>query len=68
MNAEKRKHAPYMKLKGYLVEHDIKVADIAELLGISRNATSGKINGFFDFKVGEVRELEKLGIPHELFF
>lgn len=68
MNAEKRKHAPYMKFKGFMVEHGLKYTDIANLLELSTYSITCKINGATDFTAGELRELETIGIPHDLFF
>ena len=35
----------YAKLKGLMAERGLEVTKLAELLGISRQAASGKING-----------------------
>jgi len=35
----------YAKLKGLMVERGLEVTKLAEILGISRQAASGKING-----------------------
>ena len=35
----------YAKLKGLMAERGLEVTKLAELLGISRQATSAKING-----------------------
>ena len=35
----------YAKLKGLMAERGLEVTKLAELLGISRQAASGKVNG-----------------------
>lgn len=53
--------APYLKLKAYLVENNIKQKDVAEKLGITATSFNSKIhrNGQ-DFTLKEVRALCKL--------
>ena len=47
---------PYFKLKGYFVEHGVKLSDIADDLGISYSSLSKKINrGEQDFTLEQVR-------------
>lgn len=51
----------YPKLKGYLVERDIKQEKVADLLGISRTTVSTILNGKrnADFSMSQVMTLAK---------
>jgi len=49
---------PYNKLKGYLIENDIKQEEVANLLGITRTTFNTKLNrNGLDFSLDEVRKL-----------
>lgn len=49
---------PYNKLKGYLIENDIKQEEVANLLGITRTTFNTKLNrNGLDFSLSEVRKL-----------
>lgn len=52
------KKKPYNKLKGYLIENDIKQEEVANLLGITRTTFNTKLNrNGLDFSLDEVRKL-----------
>ena len=36
---------PYLNLKGEMAKQDVKIENLAELLGLHRNSISKKING-----------------------
>jgi transcriptional regulator with XRE-family HTH domain len=65
-----RKRQPYLKVKAFLVEKEIKHNDLASILDVKRNTVSKKLNGFgADFTLSEVKRLnEKFGIPIAYFF
>ncbi|MCT4544385.1 MAG: helix-turn-helix transcriptional regulator [Vallitalea sp.] len=55
-----RRHKPYSKFKGYMVEHGIKQKEVAELLNKSQSAFNQNLNGTGgDFSVSELRLLCK---------
>ena len=48
----------YVKLKQFMIEHNIKSKDMAELLGLNESVFSKKINmKGSDFNLNEVRKL-----------
>lgn len=62
---------PNLKLKKYMIEHDIKQKDLAKVLGITQSLFSQKINeNRSTFSLEEVRLLcAHLGLNmHEYFF
>lgn len=53
----------YLKLKARLVEKDKKISDLAELLGISRQAVYERLNSNVPFKDYEIVKISNfLGI------
>ena len=50
-------HEPYMGFKGWLRSNSLKYEDIAKLLGLTKGTVSDKINGFSDFRLGEVAKI-----------
>lgn len=60
----------YFKLKGFLVENNIKQKAVAEMLGISVPTFNKKLNGTAgDFSVKEARIIcEKLKADVNIFF
>lgn len=58
-----------LKFKGWLVENNIKQAEIASVLGISRELTNAKINGREDFTLAQVKTLcEHYKLSADIFF
>lgn len=58
-----------LKFKGYCVEHGIKQAEIAEILGIDISNANRKINGAQDFTLAQVKTLcEHYGISADEYF
>jgi antitoxin component HigA of HigAB toxin-antitoxin module len=56
------------KFKGWCAAHDVKVKDIAELLGIHANNASEKINGKQNFTLPQIKVIcEKYGISADIF-
>jgi len=45
------------RFKGYMAEHDISQAEIAEILGIAKENVNAKVNGRQDFTMAQVRIL-----------
>lgn len=45
----------YARLKGLMAERDLEVTKLAEILGISRQATSQKINGKSAISITDAR-------------
>lgn len=60
----------YIELKKYLIEHNIKHSDLADMLDISKTAFSKKINrNGSDFTLEEARAIcVKYGIEMQDFF
>ena len=46
-----------LKFKGWLVEHQIKQSDLAELLGIAPENVNGKLNGRQEFTLSQVKKI-----------
>lgn len=58
-----------LKFKGWLVEHQIKQADLAELLGITSENVNAKLNGRQEFTLSQVKKIcETYGISADDFF
>ena len=58
-----------LKFKAWLVENNIKQAEIASVLGISRELTNAKINGREEFTLAQVKTLcERYKISADIFF
>ena len=58
-----------LKFKAWLVENNIKQAEIASVLGISRELTNAKINGREEFTLAQVKTLcEHYKISADIFF
>ena len=55
---KKNIHKPYVKFKGWIREHGMTYATIAEFLGISRTTVALKINGQSDFLLSEIQALK----------
>lgn len=56
MGTVTRKYEPYNKLKGYLVENNIKQREVAEVVGLSVSHLNQKLNGTRgDFSATEIR-------------
>lgn len=54
--------------KGYMAEHNIRQAEIAELLGISIQSVNLKVNGKLDFSLPQVRLIcERYGVSADIF-
>lgn len=47
----------YTKFRAWMDENGVTAADIAELLGITEPTISKKLNGFVEFRVGEIRTI-----------
>lgn len=69
-NNIRRRHQPYLKLKAYFVENNIKQKEVAKLLGKSVSALNQNLNGTGgDFSLSEVRLLcQQYGISSDDFF
>ncbi|EJO04131.1 helix-turn-helix domain-containing protein [Oenococcus oeni] len=65
-----RVREPYLELKGWLVEHNVKQSEVAKVLNTSSNYINKKINGTgSDFTLLEARKLVKhFGMPGSIFF
>ena len=58
-----------LKFKGWLVEHQIKQADLAELLGITSENVNAKLNGRQEFTLSQVKKIcDTYGISADDFF
>lgn len=58
-----------LKFKGWLVEHQIKQVDLAELLGITVESVNAKVNGRQEFTLSQVKKMcETYGISADDFF
>ena len=58
-----------LRFKGYCAEHNIKQAEIAELLGIHVQNVSEKLNGKQSFTLDQIRTLCKhYGISADDYF
>ena len=58
-----------LKFKGWLVEHQIKQSDLAELLGIAPENVNGKLNGRQEFTLSQVKKIcDTYGISADDFF
>lgn len=58
-----------LKFKGWLVEHQIKQSDLAELLGITVESVNAKVNGRQEFTLSQVKKMcETYGISADDFF
>lgn len=67
--AKKIIHDPYDRFKGWLLEHHITYADLAELLGINIATVSAKINGTSDFLLSEIKLIKSnYKLPSDIFF
>lgn len=64
------KKTPYLKLKGFLVENQIKSQDVAKLLGLTDTSFSKKINrNGQDFNAAEIRKMcEEYKLDANVFF
>lgn len=60
MSAVKKKHTDTVSIKIKMLEHNLTSKDVAEKLGISKQALSYKLNNKQDFKVSEIWDLAKL--------
>lgn len=57
-----------LSFKGWMVENNIKQAEIAELLGISLQSVNLKVNGKQDFSLPQISAIcEKYGISADIF-
>lgn len=58
-----------LKFKGWLVEHQIKQADLAKLLEITVESVNAKVNGRQEFTLSQVKKMcETYGISADDFF
>ena len=58
-----------LKFKGYCAEHNIKQKDIAELLGITPQTVSRKMNGKEPFTLDQVKTIcAHYGISADEYF
>lgn len=58
-----------LKFKGWLVEHQIKQSDLADLLGIAAENVNAKLNGRQEFTLSQVKKIcETYGISADDFF
>ena len=64
-----RVREPYLELKGWMAEHDVKQVDVAKVLDTTGNYVNKKINGTgSDFTLYEARKLVKhFGMPGSFF-
>lgn len=67
---EKMKKKGYQKLKGFFVENDIKLKEVAKLLNVSRAVFSKKINqNGGDFKLSEAKIIcETYNLDANIYF
>ncbi|MFT8329612.1 MAG: helix-turn-helix transcriptional regulator [Oenococcus oeni] len=65
-----RVREPYLELKGWLAEHNVRQSELAEVLDTTSNYVNKKINGTgSDFTLLEARKLVKhFGMPGSIFF
>lgn len=57
-----------LKFKAWLVEHDIKQSEIADLLGIDISNANQKINGKQEFTFAQVKTIcAAYGLPADIF-
>ena len=58
-----------LKFKAWLVEHDIKQQEIADLLGITLGNVNEKLNGKQEFTTQQIRTLcQQYGLTSTIFF
>ncbi len=58
-----------LKFKGWMVEHQIKQADLAELLGVTVESVNAKVNGRQEFTLSQVKKIcEAYSISADDFF
>ncbi len=58
-----------LKFKGWLVEHRIRQAELAELLGITVENVNSKLNGRQEFTLSQVKKIcETYSISADDFF
>lgn len=64
------KKSPYLKLKGYLAENQIKSQDVAKLLNLTDTTFSKKINrNGQDFNAEEIRTMcKEYSLDANIFF
>lgn len=60
MSEVKKKYTDTVSIKIKMLEHNLTSKDVAEKLGISKQALSYKMNNKQDFKVSEIWDLAKL--------
>lgn len=67
---KKRKlaHEPYWEFKGYLAKNNIKLKELADLLGCTISNISMKNNGHAEYSMTEIDAIcTHLGISSEIF-
>ena len=68
-NTKKGGKIEILKFKGWLVEHQIKQSDLAELLGIAPENVNAKLNGRQEFTLSQVKKIcDAYGISADDFF
>lgn len=70
MKEVKRRREPYTKFKAFLVENNIRQAEVAKLLNKSKSALNQNINGTGgDFSISELKLLHKrYGVSIDTYF
>lgn len=59
---------PELVLKGWMAAHRVKNKEIAELLGISQQSVSKKLNGYEDFSMAQARLIvQHYGVSADIF-
>lgn len=59
----------YGKFKGFLASNGIRQREVAELLGITQEAISMKINGSMEFTIEQVRKIcDHYGLSADVYF
>lgn len=60
--------AKILSFKGWMAEHNIRQAEIAELLGLSIQSVNLKVNGKTNFSLPQIRTIcEEYGISADIF-
>lgn len=58
--ARKRRHPELKALKGKIREEGTTYEEVAKKIGIETSTLSNKINGYVDFRAGEMEELVEI--------
>ena len=70
LSEAKRRRPAYLKLKAFFVEHNIKQAEVADLINVARCTFNQKLNGLgADFTLEEARAIcEKYHLRMDEYF